>query len=236
MTVELSASRARDRRDRDLERRVADLEALIEEARRRARRRRMRRGAAALLLVAAGVVAFIGFGGHGGGGAGSAATAHARSSHGSTANTESPPLAALPADATVSAFAFDPRHPNIVYVGTGVNNSSKSHVYKSTDAGAHWQLVSGPGWIWLGALASDAKHPGTLYASASTGIYKTTDGSRTWQAFSRGLLPASGEGYGRLAVDPNNSNIIYAGLGGGVHKSVDAGHNWQTVLPVLPAR
>jgi hypothetical protein len=216
--------------DRDLEQRVTDLEALIEEARRRARRRRTRRGAAALLLVAAGAVAFIGFGGHGGGGAGSAATAHARSSPGSTANVESPPLAALPADASVSAFAFDPRNPNIVYVGTGVNNSSKSRVYKSTDAGKHWQLVSGPGWIWLGALASDPKHPATLYASTSTGIYKTTDGGRTWQTFSRGLLPAGGEGWGRLAVDPNNSNIIYAGLGGGVHKSVDAGHNWRTVL------
>jgi hypothetical protein len=87
----------------------------------------------------------MGFGGHGGGGAGSAATAHARSSPGSTANAGSPPLAALPADAAVSAFAFDPRDPNIVYVGTGVNNSSKSRVYKSTDAGEHWQLVSGPG-------------------------------------------------------------------------------------------
>jgi hypothetical protein len=54
--------------DRDLEQRVADLEALIEEARQRARRRRRRYGAA-VLLVAAGVVAsFIGFGGKGGGG------------------------------------------------------------------------------------------------------------------------------------------------------------------------
>ena len=49
------------------------------------------------------------------------------------------------------------------------------------------------------------KAPGTLYASASTGIYKTTDGSRTWQTYSRGLLPAKGEGWGRLAVDPNKA-------------------------------
>jgi photosystem II stability/assembly factor-like uncharacterized protein len=223
-------------KDRDLEQRVADLELLIEEARRRARRRRARRGVAALVVVSGGVVAFIGFGGHGGGGAGTAGTARGPRSRASSANAESPPLAALPADATVSAFSFDPRNPKIVYVGTGVNNSSKSHVYKSTDAGAHWQLVSGPGWIWLGALASDPKHSGTLYASTSTGIYKTTDGSRTWQAFSRGLLPAAGEGWGRLAVDPNNSNIIYAGLGGGIHKSVDAGHTWQTVLPHQPGR
>jgi hypothetical protein len=65
---------------------------------------------------------------------------------------------------------FDPRDPNIVYVGVGVNDSRTSRVYKSTDAGEHWQLVSGPGWIWLGALASDVKHPATLYASTSAGI------------------------------------------------------------------
>jgi photosystem II stability/assembly factor-like uncharacterized protein len=101
-------------------------------------------------------------------------------------------------------------------------------------------LVSGPGWIWLGALASEPKHPGTLYASTLTGIHKTTDGGRTWQAFSRGLLPPSGiagcEGCGRLAVDPNNSNIIYAGLGGSVHKSVDAGHTWQAMLSATTER
>jgi hypothetical protein len=62
--------------DRDLARRVADLEALIEEARRRARRRRLRNGGAGALIAAAGVAALIGFGGRSGGAAGTAA--HAR--------------------------------------------------------------------------------------------------------------------------------------------------------------
>jgi hypothetical protein len=61
--------------EHDRELRVADLEALIEEARRRARRRRQRQGVAALLLAAAAGAAFIGFGGYGGGGAGTAAFA-----------------------------------------------------------------------------------------------------------------------------------------------------------------
>ena len=108
MTVATPPRRPEVEQDRDLERRVSDLEALIEEARRRARRRRTRRGGVALSLAAGGVVAFIGFGGHGGGGAGTASTAHARNSQGSTANAESPPLAALPANAVVSAFAFRP--------------------------------------------------------------------------------------------------------------------------------
>jgi Tol biopolymer transport system component len=62
---------------REFERRVADLEALIEEARKRARRRRRLNGAAALLLAAAGVALVIGFTGHGRGGSGRAASERA---------------------------------------------------------------------------------------------------------------------------------------------------------------
>ena len=104
-------------RDRDLEQRVADLEALIEEARRRARRRRQRNGAAALLLAAAGVAAFIGFRGGGGGGSGSAALAGG-SGPSSQATKPAPSLAALPAGNRAFVFAFDPLRPNIVYVAS----------------------------------------------------------------------------------------------------------------------
>lgn len=80
---------------RDLEQRVADLEALIEEARRRARRRRRRNGAAVLLLVAAGVAAFIGFGGRDDGGASTPALAHAPGSQSSAPNPSSRMLLSL---------------------------------------------------------------------------------------------------------------------------------------------
>jgi hypothetical protein len=68
--------------DRDLERRVSDLEALIEEARRRARRRRQRKAAVVVLARLGAAVALIGFGGRGGHGAGGVATALARSASG----------------------------------------------------------------------------------------------------------------------------------------------------------
>jgi photosystem II stability/assembly factor-like uncharacterized protein len=147
----------------------------------------------------------------------------------------SQPQHLLPTDAgSVSAFAFDPTNPNIVYVGT-VPGYNKGRVYKSTDAGEHWRLISGTGWTWLGALAGDPKHRGTLYAGTGNAVYKTTDGGHTWRAFSRGLLPPPGINRGEgwvqsLAVDPDNSNIVYANTGGGVRKSVDGGRNWQTVL------
>ena len=242
MSVITPPGRAEIEHDRDLERRVADLEALIEEARRRARRRRTRRGAAALLLVAAGVVAFIGFGGHGGGGAGTAATAHARGSQGSTANAESPPLGALPPGAGfVDSFAFDPRNPEIVYVltnGPDVGASVPSHVFKTTDGGAHWHATATSGSGWVGAneaLTADPRHPGTLYAGTEVAVYKTVDGGRSWRPSHRGLItpPRSEREKGwviALAVDPANTNIVYAGSDR-VSKSTDGGHSWKTVFP-----
>src|ERR1043166_9019045 len=113
MTVTTPPRRPEVDRDRELEQRVADLEALIEEARRRARRRQAGRGIAALVLFGAGVVAYFGFGGHGGGGPGTAALAH--DSHGTAVNTGSPQLGALPTAAgAAEAFAFDPDRKSVV--------------------------------------------------------------------------------------------------------------------------
>ena len=72
MTITTPPRRPEIEQDRDLEQRVADLEALIEEARRRARRRRQRNWALALLVAAAGAAVLIGFGGRSGGRAGTA--------------------------------------------------------------------------------------------------------------------------------------------------------------------
>jgi photosystem II stability/assembly factor-like uncharacterized protein len=246
VTVIAPPGRVEVEHDRDLEQRVADLEALIEEARRRTRRRRTRRGLAALLLAAGGVIAFVGFDGHGGGGAGTAATAHARGSQGSTATAESLPLGALPPDAGfVDSFAFDPRNPETVYVMTG--GVSQSHVFKTTDGGAHWHATATNGSDWVGskeALAADPRHPGTLYAGTEAAVYKTVDGGRSWRPSQRGLFtpPRPTYQFNRdkgwviaLAVDPADTNVVYAGSDR-VSKSRDGGRSWKTVFPPHPTR
>lgn len=248
MTVTTPPRRPEVEHDRDLEQRVADLEALIEEARRRARRRRLRNGVAAFILLTAGGAAFIGFGGHGGGGGGSAATARNRGSQGSTANGESQPLGALPPGAGgVQSFAFDPRNPAIVYVLTNGFSNATSRVFKTIDAGAHWRATATRGSAWVGsneALTADPRHPGTLYAGTEVGVYKTVDGGTNWRPSKRGLLtpprPAyqfnRAQGWVRaLAVDTANTSVVYAGSDR-VSKSTDGGHNWKTVFPPRPTR
>ena len=107
MTVGAPPRRPETENEPDLDRRVADLEALIEEARRRARRRRIRNTVAFAVAAAAGAAGMIGFHGGGGGSAGTAALAGGSETRGS-ATKPAPRLDPLPAGNGAEAFAFDP--------------------------------------------------------------------------------------------------------------------------------
>jgi photosystem II stability/assembly factor-like uncharacterized protein len=199
--------------DRELEQRVADLEALIEEARRRARRRRMR--TVAVLLVAAGVGALvlIGFGGRSGGSAGVAALAGTPGSR-AQARAGAPALAGLPAGARPQAFAFDPRRPNIVYIASA-HDRAGAYVYKTTDGGRHWHSTAAHGTGWISdilSLTADPQHSGTLYAGTDTAVYKTVDGGHSWRSFNQGLFPPPGSErvcYPRAGATPDCRNLHF---------------------------
>jgi photosystem II stability/assembly factor-like uncharacterized protein len=239
VTVTTPPRRPEVEQDRDLEQRVADLEALIEEARRRARRRRQRRGAVGLLLAAAGAAAFIGFGGHGGGGAGSAALAHAPGSASPAANAGSPSLAALPRGAGgAEAFAFDPRNPQIVYVLTVSGNSSRGHVFKTTDGGAHWHATTTSGSGWAGdvqTLTADPRHPGTLYAGTTVAVFKTVDGGRSWRPFNQGLFPPPGQRFCYRSPGAGRPTCVKQPFGTAGTPQFNRGNGWVTALAVDPA-
>ncbi|MBP5232091.1 MAG: hypothetical protein J6333_01655, partial [Planctomycetes bacterium] len=90
------------------------------------------------------------------------------------------------------------------------------------------------------ALAIDPNHPGTAYlgidgdaekGNEALGIYKTTDGGKTWEHLPG--QPASRRMYFGLAVDPTDSNRLYWGAcaeNGGVHLSEDGGKTWKRVF------
>jgi photosystem II stability/assembly factor-like uncharacterized protein len=235
LTVAAPPRRAEIELDCDLEQRVAELEALIEEARGRARRRRRRYGAVALLATLVGVATFVVFDRSASGSPG-----------GSPANPRSPAstLDSFPADISgfVSAFAFDPRAPDTVYVATSADGLDHGgRVYKTTDAGKHWRSTTSD-WTRVDALAADPQHPDTLYAGTGTAVFKTVNGGQSWQGASRGLFrgpphigpaPADRRRGGwvtALAVDPTDGDNVYAGTPTGIRKSTDGGRTWSTVL------
>lgn len=144
---------------------------------------------------------------------------------------------------------------NILWVGTGENNASRSSyggigVLKSSDGGQTWQNMGLHDSHHIGRILINPQNPkevvvgatGHLYSTnEERGVYKTTDGGETW---SKTLFVNNETGIIDLAAAPNNFNIQYAaawqkdrkawdftgnGAGSGIYKSVDGGTNWTLV-------
>ncbi len=119
----------------------------------------------------------------------------------------------LPGDVGVTAMAFDPRRPAVVYAAARAvvddhpSPREGDGVYASADGGATWSPVSeGLGDRHILALALDPRRPATLYAATeSHGIYRSTDDGRSWQRPGPTSRAVSG-----LAVDPRTSWLYAA--------------------------
>jgi photosystem II stability/assembly factor-like uncharacterized protein len=121
-------------------------------------------------------------------------------------------------------------------------------LWKTTDGGTTWkpvgdqQLKSSS----VGAVAVAESQPDTVYAGMGEaqlrgnviqgdGVYKTTDGGKTWTQI--GL--ADTQVIGRIRVDPTNPDLVYvAALGHtygssderGVFRTTDGGKTWTKIL------
>jgi photosystem II stability/assembly factor-like uncharacterized protein len=215
--------------DRDLAQRVAELEALIEEARRRARRRR-RIYAAGVLAAAATVAAVLfGIGGNGHGTLGATVAEGARASAQPNRARWSPPRGP---EGGATTLAVDPTNPAILYAGGWGN------IFKSTDGGARWKAVTTAldGWNRVSALAVDPAQHRIVYAGTDLGVAKTVDGGRHWFMTNRGLFdPVTryrhGEGVSSLVVDARDPQTVYATKQGALFRTTDGGSHWRILGP-----
>jgi photosystem II stability/assembly factor-like uncharacterized protein len=155
---------------------------------------------------------------------------------------------------SVVRIVIDPHDRRTVYISKYNDKLENCGIWKSTDAGASWNVAStgiaggperqlGPNQKIDAArmtfgLAIDPQQPGVLYAGTlGGGVFKTTDGAAHWVHSSDGIN--TGMSFGNnvysLAVDPRNSGVVYAGTaGGGIFKTSDAGKHWVSESQGLP--
>lgn len=161
---------------------------------------------------------------------------------------------------SIGAIALDPKNPSTVWVGTGERNSQRSvgygdGVYRSDDGGRSWRNVGLKKSEHIGRIAIDPRDSNVVYVAAQgplwsaggdRGLYKTTDGGKTWKAV---ITISENTGVTDVVIDPNNPDIVYAatwqrrrhfytlingGPESGIHKSTDAGATWTRLRSGLP--
>ena len=135
----------------------------------------------------------------------------------------------LPDSHHIARIVIDPRDSNVVYVaacGKEYSPNPERGVYKTTNGGITWKQVLFESEM-AGAieLVMDPVQPDTLYASMwhrirrpwsdpvpgdGGGIYKTTDGGKTWERKTAGLPPRKTSGRIGLAVAATKPNVVYA--------------------------
>jgi photosystem II stability/assembly factor-like uncharacterized protein len=155
----------------------------------------------------------------------------------------------------MGVLAIAPSDTNTVWAGTGEPNSRNTiepgaGVYKSTDGGATWTLMGLEKTQHIGRIAIDPRNKDVVYVAAlgpawksggDRGLYKTTDGGKTWVAVK---TVSDRAGFVDVQLDPRNPDVIYAssweryrtpyslnsgGPGSALWKSIDAGKTWTEI-------
>jgi len=153
----------------------------------------------------------------------------------------------------IGSLAIAPSDPNIVYAGTGEacirgNISHGDGIYKTADGGKTWKDVGLRDSRAIGKVIVDPKNADVVFVAAlghpfgpnaERGIFRTTDGGKTWEKV---LYKDENTGGIDIAFDPHNSHILFASLwearrtpwglssggpGSGLYRSSDGGTTWK---------
>jgi len=113
-----------------------------------------------------------------------------------------------------------------------VSALSARGAFVSTDAGATWRACSepAPSTVWYGLAFDSGRNEGAAaLAATSTGLFRSTDGCRTWTKAIGLQGAADSDTVSIVLFHPTHSGEAYAAQGGQVFRSTDQGQHWSLV-------
>ena len=179
------------------------------------------------------------------------------------AGTTWTPIFDVYGSASIGAVALFQKNPEIIWVGTGEANVRNSvgwgdGIYKSIDGGLTFVHMGLKESHHIAKIVAHPTDPDIVFVAAQghlwgntgqRGLYKTTDGGKSWDKLTSGLPDDGKTGCTEIAIDPQNPDVIYAALwerlrqphrfdsggpGGGIFKSADGGKTWTKLTRGLP--
>ena len=161
---------------------------------------------------------------------------------------------------TIGDIAIAPSDPVIVWVGTGEPNNRQSAswgngIYRSEDAGRTWKHMGLRETQSIGRIVIHPTNSNIVYVAAvgrlwgpskERGVYKTTDGGKTWTNV---LFVNEDTGVTDIILDPASPDTLLAaayqrrrtvfgfngsGPGSAIYKTTDGGANWRKLSRGLP--
>lgn len=157
-------------------------------------------------------------------------------------------------DSSIGALAIAPSNPKQVWAGTGESflirpaHAVGNGVYKSSNAGRTWKNMGLEKTFIVSRVIVHPTDTNIVYVatmghahgpSRDRGIYKTSDGGKTWTQV---LFVNDNTGSSDLAMDSKNPDILYAamweveiktwnlrsgGAGSGIYRTKDGGKSWE---------
>lgn len=150
----------------------------------------------------------------------------------------------------VQCLAISASNPNILFAGTdSLGGWATSGVYRTTDAGANWTLISQDIYDTKGVqvIAVHPTNPNIVYcgvfnalAASTVGLWKSTNGGINWFVANTGM---DNKQILAIVFNPLNSNVLYAGssliLPGStgpvkIYKTYDGGTTWSIIVNGIP--
>jgi len=158
----------------------------------------------------------------------------------------------------VGGFDIDPNNDQILYLGTGENNSSRSSyagmgVYKSIDGGATWNFIGLGDTSRIGDLLVDPSDSNRIYVAAlgalyskggDRGIFVSNDAGNTWDKVLKGdkvtgfidlSIASNGDVYASSWQRERKAwDFVESGTGSKIYKSINHGKTWNHLTNGLP--
>jgi len=136
----------------------------------------------------------------------------------------------------VQDAAVSPSDPNLMLAGLAPGGSSGGRLYRSTDGGANWTVVTGQTTtsVYDIEFASD----GAIYIATIDSVRKSTNGGVSFTTLNLGI--GLNDQVFDLAIDPNNPQVLWIGIADAlgsqpvnVMQSINGGTSWDNRTPPI---